>query len=65
MADHSIASTAAGTPVPADDPARNPTVIGPDDAGARHVAVVGDTYMILVSGAQTKRALLPNRHARP
>ena len=39
--------------IPADDPSRSLTVINPDGAGARHVSVVGDTYTILVSGAQT------------
>jgi quercetin dioxygenase-like cupin family protein len=29
------------------------TVVEPDGPGVRHVAVVGDTYSILVSGAQT------------
>ena len=38
---------------PADDPARKLTVADPDSPAVRHVAVVGDTYSILVSGAQT------------
>ncbi len=32
---------------------RRLTVADPDSAGVRHVAIVGDTYSILVSGAQT------------
>jgi quercetin dioxygenase-like cupin family protein len=39
--------------IPADDPNRKLTVADPDGAGVRHVSVVGDTYTILVSGAQT------------
>ena len=39
--------------VPADDPSRRLTVADPDSPGLRHVSVVGDTYTILVSGAQT------------
>jgi quercetin dioxygenase-like cupin family protein len=39
--------------IPADDPNRQLTVADPDGAGIRHVSVVGDTYTILVSGAET------------
>jgi quercetin dioxygenase-like cupin family protein len=39
--------------IPADDPNRKLTVADPDSSNVRHVAVVGDTYSILVSGAQT------------
>jgi quercetin dioxygenase-like cupin family protein len=39
--------------IPADDPNRKLTVADPDGAELRHVSVVGDTYTILVSGAQT------------
>jgi quercetin dioxygenase-like cupin family protein len=39
--------------IPADDPARRLTVADPDSPGLRHVSVVGDTYTIMVSGAQT------------
>jgi quercetin dioxygenase-like cupin family protein len=39
--------------IPADDPNRKLTVADPDSSGVRHVAVVGDTYSILVSGADT------------
>ncbi|MBV8870515.1 MAG: cupin domain-containing protein [Acetobacteraceae bacterium] len=46
-------SVSAQTPIPADDPGRTLTVADPDDPRARHVSVVGDTYTILVSGAQT------------
>ncbi|SFO43371.1 cupin domain-containing protein [Sphingomonas sp. OK281] len=53
MTDHSITSTPAETPIPADDLNRMLTVIDPDDPQARHISLVGDTYTILVSGAQT------------
>src|ERR1700734_3092175 len=39
--------------IPADDPKRTLTVGDPDSSKVRHVAVVGGTYSILVSGAQT------------
>jgi quercetin dioxygenase-like cupin family protein len=39
--------------IPADDLSRTLTIVDPDAAGMRHVSVVGDTYTILVSGAQT------------
>ena len=39
--------------IPPDDPNRSLTVADPDSSKVRHVAVVGDTYSILVSGAET------------
>ena len=39
--------------IPHDDPARTLTVADPDDPALPHIAVVGDTYTILVSGADT------------
>jgi len=53
MTDRSITSVPAQTPIPADDPERKLTVADPDDPRVRHVSVVGDTYTILVSGAET------------
>lgn len=45
---------AQSIPVPADDPERQLTVARPDaDQSLRHIAMVGDTYTILVSGEQT------------
>ena len=52
MNDHSITAAAQTGPLPADDPNRKLTVINPDDATARHISLVGDTYTILVSGDQ-------------
>ena len=50
MTDRSIT---AASPIPADDPARTLTVSDPDGEQVPHVSVVGDTYTILMSGAQT------------
>jgi quercetin dioxygenase-like cupin family protein len=49
---------AASTPapkasLPPDDLARKLTVVEPDSDRLKHVSIVGDTYTILVSGAQT------------
>ena len=44
---------AATSAIPPDDPARKLTVAERDSPGIRHVALVGDTYSILVSGADT------------
>ncbi len=43
----------APTAVPPDDPTRQITIVDPDDPSLRHVALVGDAYTILLSGAQT------------
>ena len=43
----------ASAALPPDDPARKLTVADRDSPGVRHVALVGDTYSILVSGADT------------
>ncbi len=40
-------------PIPADDPARELTLADPEDKNLRHLAVVGDTYTILIGGAET------------
>ncbi len=47
------AASAQSPPIPADDPNRKLTVADPRSPTVRHVAVVGDTYSILVSGAET------------
>ncbi len=41
------------TALPPDDPSRELSVVEPDDPSLRHIAMVGDTYTILLSGAQT------------
>ncbi len=54
MADPTAPSSyTPGNAIPADDPHRKLSVIDPDDPKLRHVAVVGDTYTILLSGAET------------
>ena len=40
-------------PLPPDDPHRSLTLADPDDPALTHLAVVGDTYTILVSSADT------------
>jgi quercetin dioxygenase-like cupin family protein len=41
------------TTIPPDDGTRALTVADPDNDGLRHLAVVGDTYTILISGEDT------------
>jgi quercetin dioxygenase-like cupin family protein len=41
------------TPIPPDDRTRELAIAHPDDPALTHLAVVGDTYTILLSGAQT------------
>jgi mannose-6-phosphate isomerase-like protein (cupin superfamily) len=53
MPHHSTTSTPAEMSIPADGPNLTLTVIDPDDPEARHISVIGDTYTILISGAQT------------
>jgi quercetin dioxygenase-like cupin family protein len=46
--------TSRPAPVPLDDPARQLTVARPDqDQSLPHIGLVGDTYTILVTGAET------------
>ncbi|MFF4307204.1 cupin domain-containing protein [Streptomyces sp. 900105755] len=40
-------------PLPPDDPTRELVVADPDAPGATHIALAGDTYTMLVTGAQT------------
>ncbi len=53
MSDQPVTPPLAATPLPADDLSRTLTVALPDGQDVPHVFVVGDTYSILVSGAQT------------
>ena len=43
--------------IPPDDPNRKLSVVQPDDPALRHVAVVGGTYTILLSGGDTAGAI--------
>ena len=45
--------TTPPAPVPPDDPTRQLAIVDPDDPALRHIAVVGNSYTILLSGAQT------------
>jgi quercetin dioxygenase-like cupin family protein len=60
-------SAAAPQPVPADDPERTLTIAKPnDDQGLPHFSLVGDTYTVLVSGADTKgKYTLIDMHVPP
>src|SRR3954468_2602224 len=53
MTDISKNSAQTDHSVPPDDPTRKLSVVDPDDPDLRHVSVVGDTYTILLSGAET------------
>jgi quercetin dioxygenase-like cupin family protein len=53
MTDTASVPSPPSSAIPADDPKRTLTVADPNSSSVRHVAVVGDTYSILVSGAQT------------
>jgi mannose-6-phosphate isomerase-like protein (cupin superfamily) len=53
MNDIAKTSPRAATTVPPDDPTRKLSIVNPDDPALRHVSVVGDTYTILLSGAET------------
>jgi quercetin dioxygenase-like cupin family protein len=46
-------SSGAERALPPDDPGRQLSVVNADDAALRHVSLVGDTYTILLSGAET------------
>ena len=52
MTDATSAPLQPNSAIPADDPNRKLTVADPDSSKVRHVAVVGGTYSIVVSGAQ-------------
>jgi quercetin dioxygenase-like cupin family protein len=40
-------------PIPADDPSRDAVQVSAEGDGAQHLAVVGDTYTVLVAGEDT------------
>jgi quercetin dioxygenase-like cupin family protein len=52
--------------IPADDPRRRLVIARPDDPGLSHIGLVGDTYTILVAGADTAgRYTLIDMHVPP
>jgi len=53
MSDTTDAPARPGPELPPDDLRRALTVVDPDDPALPHIAMVGDTYTILVSGADT------------
>ena len=53
MTDMTENSSQPAETVPPDQPERTLSVVHADDPGLRHVSVVGDTYTILLSGADT------------
>jgi quercetin dioxygenase-like cupin family protein len=53
MTDSATSPSQSASGLPADDPQRTLTVARPDSPGMRHVSIAGDTYTILVSGAET------------
>ena len=53
MSNNAITAAHSAGPIPADDPARKLTVASIDSASARHIALAGGVYTILVSGDQT------------
>src|SRR4030081_1116219 len=67
MNDTSPAEAKQPGPIPADDPGRVLTHVSPDtDDFLPHLGVVGDTYTILVSGADTAgRYTLIDMHVPP
>jgi hypothetical protein len=67
MNDTSPTGSKPPRPVPADDPGRVLTQVSPDtDESLPHLGVVGDTYTILVSGAETAgRYALIDMHVPP
>lgn len=53
MSDTESTSPGAGATIPADDPARTLTHVNPDDSDLEHIALVGDTYTVLIGGKDT------------
>jgi len=61
-----MSTTSNTVAIPADDPQRNLVVANPDNSNAQHLGVVGDTYTILLSGADTAgRFTLIDMHVPP
>jgi len=67
MSDEETSPSRPAATIPPDDPQRDLTVAKPDeDRNLRHIALAGDTYTILVSGADTAgRYCLIDMHIPP
>jgi quercetin dioxygenase-like cupin family protein len=66
MSDTAHRTSLPGSAIPPDDPQRTLTVASADTSGMRYVSVAGNTYTILVSGAQTAgRYCLVDMHVPP
>lgn len=66
MTNTASTSSQPESPIPADEPQRKLTVAHPDSAKLRHISMAGDTYTILVSGAETAgRHCLIDMHVPP
>jgi len=66
MSDQRSTPAQRPAPIPADDPRRDVTIVRADDETLPHVAVSGDTYTILLSGADTAhRYTLIDMHVPP
>ena len=53
MTDAAKQDTKSMAAVPPDDPTRTLSIVHPNDPHLAHIAVVGDTYTVLLSGADT------------
>lgn len=61
-----MSTTSNTTAIPADDLQRNLVVANPENSDAPHLAVAGDTYTVLLSGADTAgRFTLIDMHVPP
>jgi len=66
MTDSAQSTPEPAPAIPADDLQRKLTVANPDNPKLRHVSIAGDTYTILVSGAETAgRYCLIDMHVPP
>jgi len=63
---HDSSSTPPQPPIPPDDPDRDLALAHPDDEALVHLGVVGDTYTVLLTGADTAgRYTLIDMHVPP
>ncbi|MEU7873117.1 cupin domain-containing protein [Dactylosporangium sp. NPDC049140] len=53
LGDHLFTTKETTLMIPADDPSRSLTLADPDDPGTTYISLVGNTYAMLITGAQT------------